>query len=1353
MDQDRYGDNVAGRTSQTNRRASTSTRGGSTRATTTRGTKATRGRGAQARRNARQRESLARQRAAAARRRQMYSSGLGLVGRAIGGLWMGLAHSVGWVARGVGRQAASARELEPEHRRDGAGLALTGLALVLGVAIYGNSGGPVGRWLSDTTRMFFGSLAIALPFLLVAGAVRLMRTPADPAHRGRVVVGWSAIFVGVAGLLHLAFHQPVAPAATDKAGGLLGRASGGLLALAVSAWVAVPLLVMLGLFGLLVVTATPINQIPRRLGRLRDLAMGIPPADEMIDEDLADGGSVGADEEAARPTRRHPARRRQAALAGDPEIDELNGPAPDEQHETVALAAKPKARQPKLPPEHGPLPTRAEQLALTDADYKLPPPNLLATGDAPKSRTRLNDETINALTVVFEQFNVDAAVTGFTRGPTVTRYEVEVGPGVKVERITALTRNIAYAVKSPDVRIMSPIPGKSAVGVEIPNLDRENVTLGDVLRSRAATSDHHPLMVGLGKDIEGGYVVANLAKMPHILIAGATGAGKALALDTPIPTANGWSTMGDLRPGDQVFDERGRVCKVVAATPVMHNRPCYEVEFSDGTVIVADAEHQWRTTTRAGRAQRVHHWKDGSYWSVGDQDLISRRTGEVLAEPDRLVSIDEVLTEVGQQFRTVLYRVVAGIPKDATLGRAGYKRGGRTITRWVPTYSRHRVYEALCRRVLAAGRSRRRRSHDERPVMTAEIAQSLRVSGRGRSWTNHAVDVCRPLEYPEQALPIAPYTFGCWLGDGTTGAAALTCADEEILDQIRLDGYVVTEHPSSRMQYTITSRPERGRRIAEALELASQGMSLAAAARHAGVGISAVCRAARGRYPVGRKGSLVPAGPPRKPHRTLRDLFREIGTKHIPAVYMHASEEQRRALLAGLLDTDGTVSRRGAVELALTNERLAREAFELIIGLGYQATMGTKSVRGRRKESPTCYRIRFTPGDKVFRLTRKLSRQVSQGRSSTSRRYIVDVRPVPSVPVRCIEVDSPSHLYLASRACIPTHNSSLLNSLLISLLTRATPDEVRLLLIDPKRVELTGYEGIPHLVTPIVTNPKKAADALDWVVREMDMRYDDLAGAGVRHIDDYNRKVRAGKITAPPGSERVIRPYPYLVVIVDELADLMMVAPRDVEDSVVRITQLARAAGIHLVLATQRPSVDVVTGLIKANVPSRLAFATSSLADSRVILDQPGAEKLIGRGDALYLPMGASKPIRVQGAWVNESEISDIVKFCKDQREPEFRPDVTAPPPKDEKKIDEDIGDDLDLLLQAIELVVTSQFGSTSMLQRKLRVGFAKAGRLMDLMETRGVVGPSEGSKARDVLVKPDELPEVLAGLRGSDAS
>ncbi|GHB17913.1 DNA translocase FtsK [Streptomyces viridiviolaceus] len=853
-------------------------------------------------------------------------------------LWLGLAHAVGAVFRGIGQ---GAKNLDPAHRKDGVALLLLGIALIVAAGTWADLKGPVGDLVEILVAGAFGRLDLLVPILVAVIAVRLIRHPEKPEANGRIVIGLSALVIGVLGQVHIACGSPARSdgmQAIRDAGGLIGWGAATPLSVTMTDVLAVPLLVLLTVFGLLVVTATPVNAVPQRLRQL-GVRLGLvsdPVADEFGEDDeryeeqwrealparpRRRGGPApetydpdGAEQEALARRRGRPRRSAvpqpdmnrpmdavdvaaAAAAALDGAVLHGMPPSPlvadltqgvsvgdrEPTTPTPVPAARPqpgkpkqekpkqeeKPKQDKLPEdkptsavpdltksppvEERELPPRAEQLQLSgDITYSLPSLDLLTRGGPGKARSAANDAIVDSLTTVFTEFKVDARVTGFTRGPTVTRYEVELGPAVKVERITALTKNIAYAVASPDVRIISPIPGKSAVGIEIPNTDREMVNLGDVLRLAESAEDDDPMLVAFGKDVEGGYVMHSLAKMPHMLVAGATGSGK----------------------------------------------------------------------------------------------------------------------------------------------------------------------------------------------------------------------------------------------------------------------------------------------------------------------------------------------------------------------------------------------------------------------------------------------------------------------------------------------------------------SSCINCLITSVMMRATPEDVRMILVDPKRVELTAYEGIPHLITPIITNPKRAAEALQWVVREMDLRYDDLAAYGYRHIDDFNRAVREGKVKPPEGSERELQPYPYLLVIVDELADLMMVAPRDVEDAIVRITQLARAAGIHLVLATQRPSVDVVTGLIKANVPSRLAFATSSLADSRVILDQPGAEKLIGKGDGLFLPMGANKPTRMQGAFVTEEEVAVVVQHCKDQMAPVFRDDVVVGT-KQKKEIDEDIGDDLDLLCQAAELVVSTQFGSTSMLQRKLRVGFAKAGRLMDLMESRNIVGPSEGSKARDVLVKPDELDGVLAVIRG----
>ncbi|ANI39450.1 cell division protein FtsK [Mycolicibacterium vaccae ATCC 25954] len=806
------------------------------------------------------------------------------VGRGVRAGWLMVAKGAGSTARSVGR----ARELEPGHRRDGVALALLGLAVVVAASSWFEAARPVGAWIDTVLRVVIGAAVVLVPVVLAAVGIMLMRSEPDPESRPRLILGFSMVALPALGLWHLWSGAPQDPEVRQHAGGFLGFAIGGPLSDGLTAWIAAPLLFIGVLFGLLLVTGTTIREVPtvvRDMFTTRWQRDYDDEYDEYDDEyGEYDNDEYGDDQHDVDS----PATRRRAAAAADdlsdgyydevdPATDEAQSwPTPDQPTESLDKSAGPTgtpmdnypleeeepapaapvaAARPRKKPRPDPKLTLDR---VVEGPYTLPSLDLLIAGDPPKRLTAANQHMTDAINSVLQQFKVDAAVTGCTRGPTVTRYEVELGPGVKVEKITALQRNIAYAVATESVRMLAPIPGKSAVGIEVPNTDREMVRLADVLTDPVTRSDHHPLVIGLGKDIEGEMISANLAKMPHLLVAGSTGSGK----------------------------------------------------------------------------------------------------------------------------------------------------------------------------------------------------------------------------------------------------------------------------------------------------------------------------------------------------------------------------------------------------------------------------------------------------------------------------------------------------------------SSFVNSMLVSLLSRATPDEVRMILIDPKMVELTPYEGIPHLITPIITEPKKAAAALSWLVEEMEQRYQDMQASRVRHIDVFNQKVRSGDISAPLGSNREYKPYPYILAIVDELADLMMTAPRDVEEAIVRITQKARAAGIHLVLATQRPSVDVVTGLIKTNVPSRLAFATSSLTDSRVILDQPGAEKLIGMGDGLFLPMGANKPLRLQGAFITDEEIHAVVSATKEQAEPEFVEGVTAAKAGERKDVDPDIGDDMDVLLQAVELVVSSQFGSTSMLQRKLRVGFAKAGRLMDLMETRGIVGPSEGSKAREVLVKPDELAGTLALIRGgSDAN
>jgi DNA segregation ATPase FtsK/SpoIIIE, S-DNA-T family len=372
---------------------------------------------------------------------------------------------------------------------------------------------------------------------------------------------------------------------------------------------------------------------------------------------------------------------------------------------------------------------------------------------------------------------------------------------------------------------------------------------------------------------------------------------------------------------------------------------------------------------------------------------------------------------------------------------------------------------------------------------------------------------------------------------------------------------------------------------------------------------------------------------------------------------------------------------------------------------------------------------------------------VLRSRAAKEARHPLSVGLGKDINGRAVMVNLAEMPHVLIAGATGAGKSSLINAFVTSVIMRTTPDEAKLVLIDPKRVELSHFADLPHLLSPVIVHPKRAAEALSWVTREMEGRYEILAQVGMRDIDSYLKARADGTLRVPPGQEESFGHIPYLLVVIDELADLMMVAPRDVEDAICRIAQMARAVGIHLVVATQRPSVDVVTGLIKANIPSRIAFMTASQADSRVILDVGGAEKLVGHGDMLFLPSNVSKAARIQGAWVTEKEIESVVEWVRAQREPEYETTVEGMgrPPADDGADDFDEEDEL--LEEAAELVIRSQLGSTSMLQRKLKVGFARAGRLMDLMEDRGIVGPSVGSKARDVLMTWEEWEESRARM------
>jgi FtsK/SpoIIIE family/FtsK alpha domain/Ftsk gamma domain/4TM region of DNA translocase FtsK/SpoIIIE/LAGLIDADG-like domain len=1211
----------------------------------------------------------------------------------------------------------SSRKALSPHRGDIQGAFLIVFALILALGIWFEDGGRLGVFMALLFRGLFGYGAYAVPLLVGGLAIALFWRPStsDDMVAGRVTIGLLAVLVGGLGLLHLARGAPPAdsaPAVLQESGGLVGAIIAAPLARLLSTWGAGALFACVLFLGTLISTRTSVAAVARgvsSMGRAAGSALTAPPRPPAPPPPPPD--VVEPIDSGEAPPKRRGRRRAEPVPEPDPDdtIEVVVG-EPDagaataakeaaaraeERDEAAALKAPPPAPAPADLPGAG----DAVQLAMTlqakaGGAYTTPPESLLRQGHARPVDPRRLDETQRILERTLEQFEVDAKVPRYTRGPTVTRYEVELGPATKVARVIGLSHDIAYALASPDVRIIAPIPGKSAIGIEVPNRDRELVTLGDILGKIGKDDGRHPLTVALGKDIGGEPVTVNLADMPHVLIAGSTGAGKALALDTPVPTPLGWTTMGELRDGDMVFGADGQPCKVLKAHDVLVGEPCYEVEFDDGTVIVASADHLWSTADRAARASMANGARRDAKPSRARDRLALLDSLILPMNPDELVTAAELAAEIDGMSAEYVSNVakrreVMPMGVKPVVMRQHYEATGTTVLKPHParTYRRGELLAALRARAYQQALGQRAKRTGPRVVTTQEIRDTLRVNG----YVNHSVSVCGPLEYPEQDLPVDPYVLGCWLGDGHSMHGQFFSADGEVIANIEAAGFEVRKQGFSPYAWGI----------------------------------------------IGLRGRLHQLG--------------VLGNKHVPEPYLRGAPKQRLALLQGLMDTDGNVSARGSVEFTNTNRRLAEAVVELAVSLGHKAVLreGRAILNGR--DCGPKYIVRWTPPDPVFRISRKRARQKLVGhRGVQGVRYIVDVRPIPSRPVRCITVDAPDHLYMASRASIPTHNSVSLNVLVTSLLMRNPPDRVRMILIDPKRVELTHYENVPHLITPVVTHPKRASEALAWAVREMELRLETLAIAGVRNIAAYNKAATEGTLPPLPsaGLDDEGRPdgtrerptLPYIVVVIDELSDLMMVAPRDVEDAICRIAQMARAVGIHLVVATQRPSVDVVTGLIKANIPSRIAFMVASAQDSRVILDAGGADKLVGHGDMLYLPGGTSKPRRVQGAFITEKEVEAVVAYCKAQQQAAYQPGVVA---EGRAASEDDDGDEDPLLTQAMEIVVRSGLGSTSMLQSKMKVGFSRARRIMDQLEERGVVGPSEGSKPRDVLMTVEELGQL----------